>query len=53
MRSEDIYTVGDLIQWLQQQDPIKRIYIHDSEWDQDNPLQSIEVKSDCIVFYDY
>lgn len=52
MRSEDIYTVGDLIQWLQQQDPTKRIYIYNAEWGEDNPLGHIDVELDRVVFYD-
>lgn len=52
MRSEDIYTVGDLIQWLLGQDPTKRIYIYNAEWGQDSPLQHIDVELDRVIFYD-
>lgn len=52
MLSEDIYTVGDLINWLLQYDPQKRIYIYDPEYGQENPLQHIDVEPDKIVLYD-
>ena len=52
MDSKDIYTVSDLINWLLEQDPNKRIYIYDGEYGEDNPLQHIDVELDRIIFYD-
>ena len=52
MKSEDIYTVGDLIQFLMQFDPHKRVMIYNNEWEQENPLQHIDIEDDRIVIYD-
>lgn len=52
MKSEDIYTVGDLITFLLQYDPQKRVMVYDNEYGQDNPLQHIDVEDDRIVIYD-
>lgn len=52
MRSEDIYNIGDLINWLLQFDPNKRVFIYDPEYGQENPLQHIDVEDDRIVMYD-
>ena len=52
MKPEDINTVGDLIQFLMQFDPSKRVMIYDSEYGQDNPLQHIDVECDKIIMYD-
>lgn len=52
MKSEDIYTVGDLISFLLQFDPQKRVMVYDHEYGIDNPLQHIDVEDDKIVIYD-
>jgi len=52
MKSEDIYNIGDLINFLRQFDPQKRVMIYDSEYGQDNPLQHIDIKDDRIIMYD-
>jgi hypothetical protein len=52
MKSEDIYTVGDLINFLLQFDPGLRVMVYDEEYGQDNPLQHIDVESDKIIIYD-
>jgi hypothetical protein len=52
MKSEDIYTVGDLINFLLQFDPTKRVMVYDNEYGQDNPLQHIDVEHDKIIIYD-
>ena len=52
MKSEDIFTVGDLINFLLQLDHNKRVMVYDPEWEQYNPLQYIDVKGDCIVIHD-
>lgn len=52
MKSEDIYTVGDLISFLQQLDSDLLVRVWDPEWDQDNPLQYIDIESDCIIIHD-
>ena len=53
MKSEDIYTVGDLISYLQNVDPNKRIYVYNAEYGEDNPLQYIDVELDRIIIYDW
>lgn len=52
MDSKDIYTVGDLINFLLQCDPHKRVMVYDEEWGEDNPLQYIDVELDRIIIYD-
>jgi hypothetical protein len=52
MKSEDIYTVGDLIHFLLQYDPQKRVMVYNEEWGQENPLQYIDVLEGRIVIYD-
>ena len=52
MDSKDIYTVGDLINFLLQFDPQKRVMIYDEEYGHDNPLQHIDVELDRIIMYD-
>ena len=52
MSSEDINTVGDLIHFLLQFDPQKRVMVYDEEYGQENPLQHIDVEDDRIVIYD-
>jgi hypothetical protein len=52
MKSEDVITVGDLITFLLQYDPQKRVMVYDNEYGQDNPLQHIDVEVDKIIFYD-
>jgi hypothetical protein len=51
MKSEDIVTVGDLIAFLLQYDPQKRVMVYDEEGGQENPLQYIDVEDDRIVIY--
>ena len=52
MKSEDIYTVGELIRFLQQLDSNLLVRVWDPEWDQDNPLQYIKIESDRIIIFD-
>ena len=52
MKSEDIYTVGDLIKFLQTCDPELLVRVWDHEWDQDNPLQYIKVIPGAIIIFD-
>lgn len=52
MKAEDIYTVGDLINFLLQIDPQKRIMVYDNEYGVDNPLQHIDIEDDRIIIYD-
>ena len=52
MKSEDVITVGDLINFLLQYDPQKKIMVHDNEYDEDRSLQHIDVEDDRIIFYD-
>lgn len=51
MKSEDINTIGDMIQWLMQFDPNKKIHIYDNELDRLCPIQHIDVEDDHIVMY--
>jgi hypothetical protein len=52
MKSEDVITVGDLINFLLQYDPQKRVMVYDNEYGQDNPLQHIDIETDRVIFYD-
>ena len=52
MKSEDIVTVGDLINFLLQFDPQKRVMVYDNEWDHENPLQYIDIQDDRIIIHD-
>lgn len=52
MASNEINNVGDLISFLLQFDPNKKVMIYDNEYGQDNPLQHIDVCDDYIVMYD-
>lgn len=52
MTSEEIYTVGDLINFLLQFDPQKRVMVYDNEYGTDNPLQHIDIENDRIIIYD-
>lgn len=52
MKSEDIFTVGDLINFLLQFNPEKRVMIYDCEYGQENPVRAIDVEDDRIVIYD-
>ena len=51
MKSEDINNIGDMIQWLMQFDPEKKICIYDNEWDQLCPIQHIDVEDEEIIIY--
>lgn len=51
MKDTDVNTIGDLIQFLSQFDPGKRVMIYDPEWGIDSPLQCIDVEDDRVVFY--
>ncbi len=51
MKSEDVNTVGELIQFLMQFDPKKKIALYDYEYGQIVPLQDIELKGDDVVLY--
>jgi hypothetical protein len=51
MKAENIVTVGDLINFLLQYDPQKRIMIY-NHFGPDNPLQHIDVEDDRIIIYD-
>lgn len=51
MKSEDVNTVGELIQFLSQFDPSKNIALYDYEYDQIVPLQHIELRGDDVVLY--
>lgn len=51
MKSEDVNTVGELIQFLSQFDPSKKIALYDYEYDQIVPLQHIELRGDDVVLY--
>lgn len=52
MESENIATVGDLIKFLQELDPEKKVLIYDEEWETNNPLQYIVTCADCVILYD-
>lgn len=52
MNSTEVRTIGDLIQFLSQFDPGKRVMIFDPEWGMDMSLQDIAVEDDRVVFYD-
>lgn len=52
MKSEDVITVGDLINFLLQYDPQKLVRVYDNEYGQDNPLQHIDIEDDRIIIYD-
>lgn len=52
MKSEDIYTVGDLISFLQQLDSNLLVRVWDPKGGQDNPLQHIDIESDRVIIYD-
>lgn len=52
MTSQEIYTVGDLIRFLLQFDPHKRVMVYDHEYGIDNPLQHIDIEDDKVVIYD-
>ena len=52
MKSEDVNTVGDLINFLLQFDPHKKVMVYDNEYGIDNPLQHIDVEDDKVIFYD-
>lgn len=51
MNDTDVKTIGDLIQFLSQFDPNKRVLIYDTEWGISNPLQHIDVEYDRVIFY--
>ena len=51
MKSEYVNTVGELIQFLMQFDPNKKIALYDYEYSQILPLQDIELKGDDVVLY--
>lgn len=52
MKSEDIVTVGDLIQFLQQYNPELKVMVYDNEYGLENPLQHIDIETDRIIMYD-
>lgn len=52
MKSEDINTIGDLINFLLQFDPNKKVMVYDAEYGQNNPLQHIDIEDEYIVIYD-
>ena len=52
MKSEDVNTVRDLINFLLQFDPHKNVMVYDNEYGIDNPLQHIDVEDDKVIFYD-
>lgn len=52
MKDFEVRTIGDLIQFLSQFDPGKRVMIGDLEWGMDKPLQGIDVEDDRVIFYD-
>ena len=51
MKSEDVNTVGDLIQFLSQLNPALEVTVYDYEYGQNNPLKRIDVNPDHIVLY--
>lgn len=52
MKDTEVNTVGDLIQFLSQFDPNKKVMIYDNEWGGGNPLEHIDVEDDSVIFYD-
>lgn len=51
MKDTDVNTIGDLIQFLSQFDPNKRVMMYDHEWGTINPLQYIDVEDGRVIFY--
>jgi hypothetical protein len=51
MNATEIYTIGDLIKFLSDFDPNKRVFVYDDEYSMENPLLHIDVEDDRIVIY--
>lgn len=49
MTSKEIYTVGDLINFLLQFDPQKRVMLYDSEAREDTPLYIVDENEKIVM----
>ena len=51
MKDTEVNTIGDLINFLLQFDPNKRVAIYDYEYGQIVPFQHIEIEDTEVIFY--